>query len=155
MTTYNKEIDLICKAGETVQLRVHKLLHTMASDWQKSGDVRPVVIGVNYFLSTAPKGFRITAVQKWVEKFYGFIWNSGTKAFVAGKTKGSDLDLTAIKNIRWWEFTKEPQFVPITDADKLIAQLLKKFEADRTELGDKSVVTVEQVEALRAIRKAA
>lgn len=151
MTVYTKEIDLIAKAGETLQLRIHKLLIKMATDWHKSGDVRPVVLGVNYLCEKLPDGVRVNAVRKWVEACFGFIWNEENKNFVKGRTKGKDLDLTALRNIRWWEFTAPSVYKPINDERKLVEQLVKKLEKDRDELGEKSKVDVAFIASLKSV----
>lgn len=149
---YTKEIEAIVKAGESVQLRVHKLLNTMAANWIKSGDVRPVVTGVNLLLEKFPRGLRSNAIKAWVEHFFGFIMNAETKQFVAGKRKAISLDLHAIKNIRWWEFKPEPEYQPITDFNKLLSGLIAKAEKDVKELGEKSVVDPELLAALKAVK---
>lgn len=147
---YTKEIDAIAKAGESVQLRVHKLLFKIATDWSASGDVRPAVVGVNYLLGKFPAGMRSNAIRSWVEVFFGFV-GTEDKLFSAGAVKAKDLDLTAIKNNRWWEFTPEPVYQPITDFNKLVASLVKKGEADRKKLGDKSAVPAETLAKIAAL----
>ena len=151
MDTYTKEIDLIAKQSETLQLRIHKLLNTMAEDWIKSGDVRPVVVGVNYLMLKLGKGMRHNAIKLWVECHYGFLINDLTKEFVSGKLKAKDLDLNNIRNNRWWEFSAEPEYKAIEDPAKMIAQVIAKFEKDRAALGKDSKVTPEQIMALKAL----
>lgn len=149
-------LETIYRTGQSAQLKVHVYLFNVAASWADTGDVRPAVSRVNMLLEKLPKGLRHAAVKQYVAKYFGFLVNPETRQFVHGKTKGSDLDLATLKNKRWWEDTKEPEpYLPISDSDKLLAQLLKKYKTDRAKLGDKSVVSAERVAALEAMLQTA
>jgi hypothetical protein len=147
---FKAAVGSISKRGQSVQLDTHLYLNSVASRFVETGDVRPAVARVNALIADFPKGMRSNAIKAWVEKFLSMsIGPDGV--FIAGASKAKDIDLKECANNRWWEFKPEADYVPISDFQKLLAQLVKKGEKDRKECGELSVVDAVKLDALRAL----
>lgn len=117
------------KAGDKVQMDVHRHLYAIAFRWSETGDIRPAVARVNTLIAAMPKGFRVNAIRQWVEAMFGFEYvekqGEVPAGFKAGKIKADALPMDDILHKRWYEFTAEAPYKPLNFGAEL-AKLLKR-----------------------------
>jgi hypothetical protein len=126
--SWTKAAESIQKRGNTLQLDVHLYLHAVAVAWKAHDDIRTVVSRCNLLIAHLPLGFRTKAVNEWVERMFGLIMSVEEKAFVAHAKPvitGKTIDLEKIKNTRWFDFKKEPEYKGLDFS----AQLIKLVDA--------------------------
>jgi hypothetical protein len=123
-----KAAESIQKRGNTLQLDVHIYLYAVAVSWKAHDDIRTVVSRTNMLIQHLPVGFRTNAVSEWVERMFGLIMSVEEKVFVAHAKPvitGKTIDLEKIKNTRWFDFKKEPEYKGLDFS----AQLIKLVDA--------------------------
>lgn len=149
-----KGIESLVKRNGTLRTDVHLILNAIAGRWIETGDVRVAVKHVNALVSADLKGLRVNSMKAWIEQHMGFVWvtaGENKNTFVAGKIKAAGLDAKAMADNRWYDALPPEEYKPINDPVKLFKGLVAKFEADRTKAGEQSKVTVEMLEAMKAL----
>jgi hypothetical protein len=72
------------------------------------------------------------------------------KVIVAGKMKAKKLDEKLIRNTRWWEFTKEPEFKAHDLCAKITALVVEADKVNKRQ-DKRDKVPAEILTALRAV----
>lgn len=112
---------------ETTQARIHQIIVAVGVKWATDGDIRPAVKHMNNLIEELGAGIRKNALVQYATspKLFGMILTEDTKVLVAGKMKGSNLDVRLIANTKWFDFREPPapkEFDVVAEYKKFVAK---------------------------------
>lgn len=156
----DKQISLFGNSVATVTKRAQVICCSIAKHLHDHGDYPSAVKWANDLVKALGKGMKGQQMLRWFEYNTPMVFNSETKELVRGfgptspvKEHGK-IDVGACISALWFEAMPEQAYQPIGDLNSLLAGIIKKAEKDRKELGDKSKISVAQLEALKSLQKA-
>lgn len=140
------------EAGIALKNEHHKIAISILRKWCKDGNAGFAAVQLTSLNDAIGDAGRQSAFKKWVETFTLMTWENSENTFRYTSTT-IDMDVCQEANLtknRYWTMTPPSEYKSL-DWVKALETLIKKAEKDIEELGDKSKVSVAELDALKEV----